>query len=543
MKKLLNGGFLFAAIFNYFMLFIVFFVLTEDGRAAFLLAIAALIILYALALTPVVDWYYRIILNLREPNEMEAKRLKRVWNMVTSGAKKAGITIKESIRLYISDEEGLNALATGTRTIAVHRQLLSNYITDEEIAGALAHELAHHIHGDTICLLMSMQGTVIFGGIRFVIKIVFWIAGKLMAMVAAVLGFMATDGNLDEGIGWWKIINYIMDKIYWIIDWLLTRVAYLETMCFRFFGRQQEFAADEFGGMVGYANGLIMLFGKFPEENKINKLSIEYLLYGTHPPTAERIARLQRINFSIEGNKIWQTMSDKAEKGERKQIAAEKKFEKEFGMEDYLLHPENYGGEELYKAGIFCLSHGKEQEGIEWLERAAEGGEPRAFTELGCCYMKGRGVRTDLKRALGYFKRAFANNEPKGIYMLAECYTASAKGEKDFATVMKIYGKAAKLGERRAQAKLGQCFLYGSGVERDEKAAFSWLSKAVEDGDYNMAGLLLAKCYLEGIGTEANVKRGIYVLKKVIDGGGDNADRARDMLAEYSKNISITGLR
>lgn len=466
MKKLLNGGFLFAAIFNYFMLVIVFFALTEDGRAAFLLAIAALIILYALALTPVVDWYYRIILNLREPNEMEAKRLKRVWNMVISGAKKAGITIKESIRLYISDEEGLNALATGTRTIAVHRQLLSNYITDEEIAGALAHELAHHIHGDTVCLLMSMQGTVIFGGIRFVIKIVFWIAGKLMAMVAAVLGFMATDGNLDEGIGWWKIINYIMDKIYWIIDWLLTRVAYLETMCFRFFGRQQEFAADEFGGMIGYANGLIMLFGKFPEEEKINKLSVEYLLYGTHPPTAERIARLQKINSNTGGNKILQIMPDEAEKS----------------------------GDELYEAGIFYLNHGKEQEGIEWLERAAEGGEPRAFTELGCCYMKGRGVKTDRKRAFGYFKQAFANNEPKGIYMLAECYAASAKGEKDFATVMKIYGKAAKLGERRAQAKLGQCFLDGSGVEKNEKAAFRWLSKAVEDGDYSMAGYSLFAC-------------------------------------------------
>lgn len=52
----------------------------------------------------------------------------------------------------------------------------------------------------------------------------------------------------------------------------------------------------------------------------------------------------------------------------------------------------------------------------------------------------------------------------------------------------------------------------------------------------------LAKCYFEGIGIESNVKKGIYVLKKVIDSGGDNADRARDMLAEYSKNMPVTGL-
>lgn len=303
MKKFLNGGFLFAAVFNYFLLVIVIFAFTEDERIAVPLAIVALIILYALALTPIVDWYYRIILNLREPNEIEAKRLDRVWDMVNNGAKKAGVPIKESIKLYISDEEGLNALATGTRTIAVHRQLLSNYISDEEIAGTLAHELAHHIHGDTVCLLMSMQGTVIFGVIRFLIKWLFWIAGKLIAAIVAAIGFMATDGNLDEGIGWWKIINYIMDKIYGIIDWFLGVVAYMETICFQFFGRQQEFAADEFGGRIGYANGLITLFEKFPEEGKINKLSVEYLLYGTHPPTAERIARLKKINSNTAINK------------------------------------------------------------------------------------------------------------------------------------------------------------------------------------------------------------------------------------------------
>lgn len=540
MKKFLNGGFLFASAFNYFLLIIVFFALTEDWRAAFFLAIVALIILYVLALTPIVDWYYRIVLNLREPNGIEDKRLKRVWDMVNSGAKNAGVTIKENIRLYISDEEGLNAFAAGTRTIAVHRELMSNYLSDEEIAGVLAHELAHHIHGDTVSLLMALQGTVIFGGIRFIIKIVFWIAGKLMAIVAAAMGFMATDGNLDEGIGWWKIINYIMDKIYGIIDLFLAGVAYLETMCFRFFDRQQEFAADEFGGMIGYADGLVAFFGKLPKRGKTNKLSVEYLLYGTHPPIEERIARLQKMNYKIETK---QEFSVKQDENTKKRAAAKKKAEEAFSVEDYLLHPENYSGEELYKAGIFYLNHGKEQEGTEWLEKAAEHGEPRAFTELGCCYMKGRGVKADPKRAIGYLKRAFANNEPKGIYMLAECYATLAKGEEDIIKVMKIYSKAAKLGERRAQAKLGQYFLDGSGVERNEKAAFGWLSKAVEDGDYSMAGYSLARCYFEGMGVEPNLKRGIYVLKKVIDSGGGDADRARKMLAEYGKNISVTELR
>ncbi len=533
MKKFLNGGFLFASVFNYFLLTIVFYALTEDWRAAFPLAIATLAILYALTLTPIVDWYYRMILNLREPNAIENERLKRVWDMVCCGAEKAGIPVKESIKLYISDEEGLNAFATGTRTIAVHRELLNNYIGDEEIAGVLAHELAHHIHGDTVCLLMSLQGTVIFGGIRFVIKVVFWIAGKLAAVIAAFIGFAAADGNLDEGVGWWKIVNFIFDKIYGIIDFFLAGVAYVETACFRFFDRQQEFAADAFGGKIGFSNGLVTLFGKFPKEKKVNKLSVEYLLYGTHPPTEERIARLQKISSEVEIKEVQDQISD--EDIERQAIL-DKNLEEAFSVEDYLRHPESYSGEELYRAGVFCLNHNREQAGIEWLERAIEHGEPRAYTELGCCYMNGRGVESDKKLAVNYFKKAFANDESQGTYMLAECCATLAKEEKDFIVAAKIYGKAAKLGERRAQAKLGQCFLNGVGVKKNEEAAFRWLSKAVEEGDYSIAGYSLARCYMEGRGTEPNLKKGIFILKKVIGSGGEDVERARELLTECSKS-------
>lgn len=300
MKKFLNGGFLFAAVVNYFLLFIVFLAFTDEGKAALPLAAAALIILYILALTPLVDWYYRTILNLREPDALERERLDRVWNMVCSRAEEAGVSVKESIRLYVSDEEGLNAFATGTRTIAVHRELLSNYISDEEIAGILAHELAHHVHGDTIGLLMSLQGTVIFGLIRVFLKVLFWLVSIFIAFIVGLIGSMATDGNWDDGIAWGKIVSYIMDKVCGLVDLFLALIAYLETMIFRFFDRQQEFAADEFGGMLGYADGLINFLRRFPDEDNVKKLSVEYLLYGTHPPAEKRIVRLQNMTNRID---------------------------------------------------------------------------------------------------------------------------------------------------------------------------------------------------------------------------------------------------
>lgn len=150
--------------------------------------------------------------------------------------------------------------------------------------------------------------------------------------------------------------------------------------------------------------------------------------------------------------------------------------------------------------------------------------------------MNGKGVEFDKKLAVSYFKKAFANDEPQGIYMLAECCAALAKEDKDFEAAAKIYGKAAKLGDRRAQAKLGRCFLEGVGVEKNEAAAFRWLGKAVEEGDYNIAGYSLARCYIEGMGTKPNWKKGIFILNKVISGGGDDVEQAGKLLAEYDRD-------
>lgn len=76
-------------------------------------------------------------------------------------------------------------------------------------------------------------------------------------------------------------------------------------------------------------------------------------------------------------------------------------------------------------------------------------------------------------------------------------------------------------------------------AEKSIEKEFSMEDYLLHPESYN--GEELGCCHFEGIGIEPNVKRGIYVLKKVIDSGGDNADRARKMLAEYSKNMAVAG--
>lgn len=112
--------------------------------------------LYLLALTPFGDWYYRWIINARKPDGIGSKRIQRIWRRICENATSKGIRVPGNIEFFVSDGEGINAYAAGSRTIVVHRDLLANYMYDDEIGGVLAHELAHHINGDTAALMISL---------------------------------------------------------------------------------------------------------------------------------------------------------------------------------------------------------------------------------------------------------------------------------------------------------------------------------------------------------------------------------------------------
>lgn len=509
--KNFNWGFWFALAINYsWLLFLcTAFVETEAGGAV--LALVVLAGLYLRALTPFVDWYYRWIIGARKPDGIESERIQRIWRKICENAASKGIRVPGNIEFFVSDAEGINAYAAGSRTIVVHRDLLANYMYDDEIGGVLAHELAHHINGDTAALMMSLQGTLALSVIRWVYMAFCWCLGTLMGLG---FGKIFSDGNIESGIGIFRLTKYLFSLIGKIFDFFLAVIALIETIGIRFFGRKSEFAADRMSTLIGFGNGLIDTFHKFPHEQKINKLSMEYILYSTHPPIDERIAAVEMTIQEMQNAGI----------GGKTQVQDNR--DNEDGAE------EDYSSSELYETGVYCVTHGRIREGLDKLMQSAAEGEPKAYTELGRCYLEGIGVEVDKKKAAAYLKKTIPYDEAEGIYLLAECYS-SMKGNPEYGVVsVRLYDKAARLGFVEAKAKLGICYLEGKGTERNEQAAFQYLYEAVEAKCYHTAGYSLAKCYIYGIGTDTDTDAGLKLLKQAIEADCDDLEEAKVLLAK-----------
>lgn len=509
--KNFNWGFLFALAINYSWLLFLCTAFVETAAVGAVLALAVLAGLYLLALTPFVDWYYRWIIKARKPDGIESERIQRIWGKICENAAGKGIRVPGNIEFFVSDVEGINAYAAGSRTIVVHRDLLANYMYDDEIGGVLAHELAHHINGDTAALMMSLQGTLAISVIRWVYMAFCWCFGAFMGLV---FGIMFSDGNVENGFGIFRLTKYLFSLIGKVFDFFLAMIALIETIGIRFFGRKSEFAADRLSTLIGFGNGLIDTFHKFPHEQKINKLSMEYILYSTHPPTDERIAAVEMTMQEMQntGNDGKTQVQDNRDNEDREE--------------------KSYSPSELYEMGTYCVNHERITEGLNMLMQSAAEGEPKAYTELGRCYLEGIGVEVDKKKAAAYLKKTIPYNEPEGIYLLAECYS-SIKRNPEFGTVsVRLYDKAARLGFVEAKAKLGICYLEGKGTERNEQAAFQYLYEAVEANCYHTAGYPLAKCYIYGIGTDTDIEAGLKLLKLAIEAGCDDFEEAKALFAK-----------
>ena len=219
--------------------------------------------------------------NAQPVTEAEAPQL---YRMTADLAARAGMPMPA---LYIIHEEQPNAFATGRSpergAVAVNTGLL-DLMTQQEVAGVVAHELAHIKNRDT--LIMAVTATL-----------------------AGAIGFLAQFGMM-MGRGRESRPNPIAMILMMI---LAPMAAMLVQMAI---SRAREFEADAEGARIcgdpsWLANGLAKLErGKIGHVNQtaeanpgsahmfiINPLSGLRMdrLFATHPPTQERIARLMAL--------------------------------------------------------------------------------------------------------------------------------------------------------------------------------------------------------------------------------------------------------
>ncbi|MHC4982642.1 MAG: zinc metalloprotease HtpX [Planctomycetota bacterium] len=203
-----------------------------------------------------------------------------LWQTVKNLAAKAELPMP---RVYISPAGAPNAFATGRgpRHSAVCVTVgLRRMLSDQELAGVVAHELSHIKHRD---ILISTIAAVVAGAITWVTFLAFWFGG-----------------DDDEGSPLIALLLMILAPI----------AAGLIQMAI---SRSREFEADRLGAEIaGSPGGLARALRKLHDANRriplpvsdaqSNMFIVQPLtgrkvakLFMTHPPVQERIARLNAM--------------------------------------------------------------------------------------------------------------------------------------------------------------------------------------------------------------------------------------------------------
>ncbi|HAU0773770.1 TPA: zinc metalloprotease HtpX [Legionella pneumophila] len=234
-------------------------------------------------------YWYSDTLVLKMYNAEPLSNNHFVYHIVSELAHRAGTSVP---KVYLINNFTPNAFATGRNpenaSIAVTTGLLDR-LTQEEITGVLAHELAHVIHRDT---LINVVSATIAGAISGIANMFMW------------LSMFGHNSNNEEGVH--PVVGMIMMIVAPLAAGLIQMAI----------SRSREFEADAGGARIsGNPQWLASALLKLDQANHeqyfdeaethpatahlfiINPLNGEKLanLFSTHPSTAERVARLRAM--------------------------------------------------------------------------------------------------------------------------------------------------------------------------------------------------------------------------------------------------------
>jgi heat shock protein HtpX len=235
----------------------------------------------------------KMVLRMHGAQEVDERTAPEFYGMIRDLAARAQLPMP---KVYIMEEDQPNAFATGRNpqnaAVAATTGLL-NSLTREEVAGVMAHELAHVKNHDT--LTMTITATI---------------AGAISML--ANFGFLFS-GNNRENNAPFGVIGTIAMMILAPIAAMVVQMA---------ISRSREYEADKLGAEIcGRPDWLASALGKIAGASAripniaaerspatahmfiINPLSGERMdnLFSTHPATENRIAALMRLAQTMGG--------------------------------------------------------------------------------------------------------------------------------------------------------------------------------------------------------------------------------------------------
>jgi heat shock protein HtpX len=227
----------------------------------------------------------RMVLSMHGAQEVDARTAPDLYRLVQELAGRAQLPMP---RVYLMDNPQPNAFATGRNpehaAVCVTTGLL-NQVSQEELAGVLAHELGHVKHRDTL----TMTITAVMAG--------------AISMLANMAFFMGGSRDREHPLG---LVGMLLVTMLAPIAAVLVQAA---------ISRSREFEADRAGAEItGRPMWLAAALGQieraaertpnYPADANpatahmfiVNPLHGGISgLFATHPPTEERIARLKAM--------------------------------------------------------------------------------------------------------------------------------------------------------------------------------------------------------------------------------------------------------
>ncbi|NCC26351.1 MAG: protease HtpX, partial [Deltaproteobacteria bacterium] len=251
-----------------------------------------MVVAFVLAVVMNVGSYWfsdRIVLSMYKAQELGVNDAPALHRMVDELARKAGV---QKPRVYLVPQDAPNAFATGRNPqngiVAVTRGIV-NLLSPDELRGVLAHEMGHIKNRD---ILVQTIAATIGGTIVMVANMVKWMT---------IFGFGGRD---DEGGGGNPLFMLLM-AILAPIAAMIVQMA---------ISRSREYLADRTGAelsgtpgaladalekLEAYSRRIPLQGGNPATENMfiVNPFAGFSMgsLFSTHPPIAERVARLRAM--------------------------------------------------------------------------------------------------------------------------------------------------------------------------------------------------------------------------------------------------------
>ena len=212
--------------------------------------------------------------------EYEASRLEAARNLLQADHKAVlGMDISK-LKLYlVPGDDRMNATAYGMGHVSVTRGTLqhSDLVT---LAAVLAHEVSHIKHFDSECNRTVFASVTILAGTVSLLSAgmigLLFLFFLCMSAFRSWLGVMVFQGSCKAVRGLFRLLQRFIIAAYRLVMSAVSRAA--------------EYRADREAGMLGYSLQLAHFLSLTDLEG--TPTSLRDVLYRSHPPSSQRIARL-----------------------------------------------------------------------------------------------------------------------------------------------------------------------------------------------------------------------------------------------------------